>query len=94
VLDHGATRLAWNGAGSVAGSLTAMIAPHVPDKYAPWINAAGQAVAFGGTYIPINHTYQAHAGDRSAQRADDAAARRAAAHGPDTESPPNLGDLD
>jgi hypothetical protein len=70
VLDHGATRLAWNGVGSVAGTLTGLIsAPTALAKTG--INAVGQVAAFGATYISVNHTYQAHAGDRKAQRVAD-----------------------
>lgn len=66
--DHSVTRVAWNGIGSLMGQTTGLLGlahtfsgqQHVQQG----LNAIGQALAFGLSYVSINHTYQAHAGVR------------------------------
>jgi hypothetical protein len=70
--DHSVARLAWNSGGSLTSQATGTFGqaegvpgqPHIQQV----INAIGQALAFGLTYIMVNATYQAHAGVRAATR--------------------------
>jgi hypothetical protein len=70
VLDHGPTRLAWNGAGTSTGMLTDWLGNGASSAARLVLNALGQGVAFGGTYGWVNRTYQAHAGERAKQKAE------------------------
>lgn len=73
LFDHSVARLGWNCVGSFMGQATGAFgqAPGVRGQQhiQQAINAIGQAIAFGLTYVTVNHTYQAHAGVRAATRA-------------------------